>query len=102
MQQKKFNNVYEKYLKGTNTKVYFSIIPDKNYYLIGEDENYLSLDYEKLVTQITEKTSYMKYIDIFRELSIESYYIINSAHSEPVLHITKPTLKSSIPSHKTL
>ena len=79
---KKFNNVYEKYLKGTNTKVYFSIIPDKNYYLIGEDENYLSLDYEKLVTQITEKTSYMKYIDIFPELSIESYYKTDSHWSQ--------------------
>lgn len=33
-------------------------------------------------------------------LSIESYYIVNAAHSEPILHITKPTLKSSIPSHK--
>ncbi len=79
---KKFNNVYEKYLKGTNTKVYFSIIPDKNYYLIGEDENYLSLDYKKLVTKITEKTSYMKYIDIFSELSIESYYKTDSHWSQ--------------------
>ena len=71
---KKFNNVYEKYLKDTNTNIYFSIIPDKNYYLIGEDENYLSLDYNKLVTDITEKTNYMKYIDIFPLLSIEDYY----------------------------
>ncbi len=79
---KKFNNVYEKYLKDTNTKVYFSVIPDKSYYLIGEDENYLSLDYEKLVTDITEKTSFMKYIDIFSELSIESYYKTDSHWSQ--------------------
>lgn len=87
---KKFNNVYKKYLKDTNTKLYFSIIPDKNYYLIGEDENYLSLDYEKLVTQITGKTSYMKYIDIFPELSIESYYKTDSHwRQEKILPVAK-------------
>jgi RNA polymerase sigma factor (sigma-70 family) len=75
---KKFKYVYDKYLNGTSTNVYFSIIPDKNYYLIGEDENYLSLDYEKLVTDITSKTDYMKYIDIFSELSIDSYYKTDS------------------------
>lgn len=87
---KKFNNVYEKYLKDTNTKVYFSIIPDKNYYLIGADKNYLSLDYEKLVTRITEKTSYMNYIDIFSELSIESYYKTDSHwRQEKILPVAK-------------
>ncbi len=75
---KKFNNVYEKYLKGTNTNIYFSVIPDKNYYLIENDASYLSLDYEKLVTNITAKTSYMEYIDIFGELSIDSYYKTDS------------------------
>lgn len=75
---KKFKNVYDKYLKNTNTNVYFSIIPDKNYYLIGEDNNYLSLDYEKLVVDIKAQTSFMNYIDIFSELSIDSYYKTDS------------------------
>ena len=87
---KKLNNVYEKYLKDTNTNVYFSIIPDKNYYLIGKDENYLSLDYEKLVTDITKKTSCMKYIDIFSELSIDSYYKTDSHWTqEKILPVAK-------------
>ena len=47
------NRVYEKYLKEANANVYVSVVPDKNYYLISEDENYLSLDYNKLVTDIT-------------------------------------------------
>ncbi len=86
----KFKNVYDKYLKDRNTNVYFSIIPDKNYYLIGEDENYLSLDYEKMVTNITEKTSYMKYIDIFSELNIDSYYKTDSHwRQEKILPIAK-------------
>ncbi|MBE6748604.1 MAG: hypothetical protein E7557_05145 [Ruminococcaceae bacterium] len=87
---KKFKNVYDKYLKDTNTNVYFSIIPDKNYYLIGDDSNYLSLDYEKLVTNITSKTSYMKYIDIFSELSIDSYYKTDSHwRQEKILPVAK-------------
>ncbi len=87
---KKFKFVYDKYLKDTNANVYFSIIPDKNYYLIGEDKNYLSLDYEKLVTSITEKTSYMKYIDIFSELSIDSFYKTDSHwRQEKILPVAK-------------
>ena len=87
---KKFSFVYDKYLKDTNTNVYFSIIPDKNYYLISEDTNYLSLDYEKLVSSITEKTSYMKYIDIFSELSIDSYYKTDSHwRQEKILPVAK-------------
>ena len=86
----KFGFVYDKYLKDTNTNVYFSIIPDKNYYLLGDDENYLSLDYEKLVTDITEKTSYMKYIDIFSELSVDSYYKTDSHwRQEKILPVAK-------------
>ncbi len=86
----KFKNVYDKYLKDTNTNVYFSIIPDKNYYLISEDENYLSLDYNKLVTDITHKTSYMKYIDIFSELTIDSYYKTDSHwRQEKILPVAK-------------
>lgn len=86
----KFKNVYDKYLKDTNTNIYFSIIPDKNYYLIAEDENYLSLDYNKLVTGITEKTSYMKYIDIFSELTIDSYYKTDSHwRQEKILPVAK-------------
>ena len=40
---KKFNVVYESYLKGTNTNIYFSVIPDKNYYLIENDVSTLTI-----------------------------------------------------------
>ena len=75
---KKIEGIYNMYLKDTDTNVYFSIIPDKNYYLIADDNDYLSLDYNELVTDITSKTDYMTYIDIFSELSIESYYKTDS------------------------
>lgn len=69
----KFSFIYEKYLSDKNTNVYFSIVPDKNYYL-AEKNGYLSLDYEKLISYMIEKTDYMTYIDITDKLSIDDYY----------------------------
>ncbi len=69
----KFSFIYEKYLADKNADVYFSIVPDKNYFL-AEKNGYLSLDYDELVSYMKEKTSYMTYIDIFDKLSIDDYY----------------------------
>ncbi len=69
----KFLYIYEKYIEETESDVYFSIVPDKNYFL-AEKNGYLALDYEKLVSYMKEKTSYMTYIDIFDKLSVDDYY----------------------------
>lgn len=69
----KFSFIYEKYLSGNNTNVYFSIVPDKNYFL-AEKNGYLALDYEKLISYMREKTDYMTYIDITDKLSLDDYY----------------------------
>jgi len=42
----KIANVYNKYLKNKNMNIYYSIIPDKNYYL--ENDDHLKLDYDKI------------------------------------------------------
>lgn len=69
----KFLYIYEKYIEGTESEVYFSIVPDKNYFL-AEENGYLSLDYDELVSYMKEKTSYMTYIDIIDKLSADDYY----------------------------
>ena len=69
----RFQYVYEKYLKGTDTKSYISIIPDKNYFLAKEN-GYLSVDYEKMISLLKENTGFLKYIDITNELDISDYY----------------------------
>ena len=69
----RFGYVYEKYLKETNTKNYFSIIPDKNYFL-GTENGYLSIDYDKMISLLRENTDFLKYIDITKELEIEDFY----------------------------
>lgn len=65
-----FLKIYDRYLKGTNTQVYISVIPDKNYYL----KSTLSMDYDAFMQRIKEKTSYMTYIDICDQLSLDDFY----------------------------
>ena len=68
--KKKINNVYNNYLKDMN--VYFSIIPDKNYFL---PDNYLKLDYEKMFNMVSNGLNNMKYIDITDSLTLDDYYL---------------------------
>lgn len=69
----KFRYVYEKYLKETDTKQYLTVIPDKNYFL-AEENGYPSVDYNKMLSIIREKTEFLQYIDITEELEIQDYY----------------------------
>jgi DHHW protein len=66
----KINLLYNKYLKGMN--VYYSIIPDKNYYL--SDDSHLAIDYKYLIDYLNSNLSHMEYIDITKPLNLESYY----------------------------
>jgi len=66
----KINEVYEKYLKEMN--VYYSIIPDKNYYLQNDD--HLKLDYDKIHEIMGNELSELKYIDIRKGLDLDDYY----------------------------
>ncbi len=85
---KKFKAVCEKYFKDTNVKTYFSVIPDKNYYLI--DGDYLSIDYEKMLSQIQEETRFMEYIDIKDLLTLESFYKTDTHwRQEKILPVAK-------------
>ncbi|PWL49820.1 MAG: hypothetical protein DBY36_07350 [Clostridiales bacterium] len=67
----KLNSLYDKYLSGMN--VYFSIIPDKNYFA-AESNGYPSLDYEQLEALMLDNVKNMTYIDLFSALSLSDYY----------------------------
>lgn len=70
---KKFQEIYTRYLKDSDCKVYFSIIPDKNCFF-AKEYGYPLMDYEELVFIMQEENKDMTYIDIFDKLSRESYY----------------------------
>ena len=65
----KIKNIYDKYLSGK--KVYFSIIPEKNYYL---NDDHLLMDYSKIEEIMQENLNEFEYIRIFDELNLEDYY----------------------------
>lgn len=68
-----FRKLYDTYMVDTEVKLYFSIVPDKNYFL-AEENGQLALDYETLVSYMRNETDYMTYIDITELLSSEDYY----------------------------
>lgn len=69
----RFLHIYEKYLEGQEVNLYLSVIPDKNFFLAGEN-GYPTMDYGAFVAYLQESTDYMQYIDIFDCLELEDYY----------------------------
>ncbi len=68
----RFNKLYNNLLSDMN--VYYSIIPDKNYFL-AEKNGYPAIDYEKFESLfVNGMDKNMTYIDIFDKLSIDDYY----------------------------
>lgn len=65
------NKINEMYLKDSQCKIYFSIIPDKNYFLA---DDYLKIDYDIYNDTVKNGLSFANYIDIYGELSLEDYY----------------------------
>ena len=68
----RLNALYARYLQDMN--VYFTIVPDKNYYL-PDDGSYLIMDYEELeATMLKYMPAGVEYIDMFDVLAPENYY----------------------------
>lgn len=70
---RKFNSVYDTYIKDSDANVYLALIPDKNYFL-AKESGHLSIDYEMLYAHMQDNLPYMTYIEIADLLSIEDYY----------------------------
>ena len=70
----KVNALYENYLKDTGCNIYYSIVPDKNYFL-AEKNGYPAYDYNYVYSQINAGLSDdIKEIIIRDKLTIDDYY----------------------------
>ena len=69
----RMENIYQLYLKEQGSKCYFSIVPDKNYFL-AKEEGYLHLNYDDLFSYMREAVEFAEYVDITPFLSLEDYY----------------------------
>ena len=68
-----WNNIYNKYLAGKADKVILSVIPDKNYFM-AEQNGYLSLDYDEMISMLKESCPGFEYVDVFGELALDDFY----------------------------
>ena len=85
----KLDSIYQTYLSDTDVNIYYSLIPDKNYFL-AEKNGYLAIDYEKLYQQMAQNLSYMTYIDITDLLTIEDFYYTDTHwKQESILDVAK-------------
>ncbi len=85
----KINSIKDTYIT-ENNNVYFTIVPDKNYFVSGEN---LRIDYDQMVNLMKDGLSYAKYIDIFDELELSDYYITDSHwRQEKIVDVAKKIL----------
>ena len=66
---KKITDIKNKYL--ANNKIYFSIVPDKNYFV---DKDNLKLDYNKMEDMLKADLTFAEYIKINDLLELSDYY----------------------------
>ena len=69
----KFREIYDDYMRGTDDNVYYSVIPDKNYFM-ADKHGYPVMDYDRLVDLMRQGMDFADYIDIFPALSLDDYY----------------------------
>ncbi len=69
----KIEALYTSYIEGTDCKTYYSIIPDKNYFL-AEKNGYPAFDYNELFNTVDGELGFMTKIDIKDLLSVDDYY----------------------------
>lgn len=93
----KINQIYDKYLQNMN--VYYSIIPDKNYFL-ASDNGYLSIDYNTMAQLMNDNISELKYINLYESLSIGDYYRTDIHWSQDKLISTADKILQEIGNEK--
>lgn len=76
-----WKSIYDKHFANTDAKVYYSVVPDKNYFM-AEANGYPAMDYEAMIAQLNSGIDYMTYINIMDCLEIGDYYTTDSHWSQ--------------------
>ena len=76
-----WKSIYDKHFANTDAKVYYSVVPDKNYFM-AEANGYLAMDYDAMIAQLNQGIDYMTYINIMDCLEIGDYYKTDSHWSQ--------------------
>jgi len=73
---KKFNKLYDLYLKDNCDNILFTVVPDKGYYL-AEENGYLAMDYDH-ITDTMAQLDWAQHIDIRDLLTAQDYYFTDT------------------------
>lgn len=68
-----FNSVYQNLLSGKTDKIYFTLIPDKGWYL-----DHPTTDLNVMEQALLEQIDWAEYVDIKDSLTIEDYYFTDT------------------------
>ena len=69
----RFNHLYEKYLTGSEGRIFLTVVPDKGYYL-GESSGHLTMDYKAMFAAMERGMPWAEFVDITDALDAEDYY----------------------------
>ena len=92
---KVFNSVCDRYFAEGDYNLYFSVIPDKGYFL-QEQAKQLPLDYETLVDSLRAQIPQLSYIDIFDTLQLTNFYKTDTHWRQETLTDCADTLLSAM------
>lgn len=87
--------VYNQHVKNKTDRVYFALIPDKNYYFAPEAGR-LHFDWDELNALISENVGYAEKIDITETLSKDSYYLTDTHWSQDKIIGTANKIAASL------
>ncbi len=94
-----FTTIYQQYLSDCEGTIYFSIIPDKNHYLMEANTTPV-LPYEEMEAYFIDALPFAEFISIEEHLSAESYYRTDTHwRQETLLPVADALLSSMVPSH---
>lgn len=82
------DGIYKTYLENTQCKLYYSVVPDKGYYLSG----YPAMDYDRLFSRLEEGLSWAAPIDITGTLALSSFYRTDTHWRQETLEETARVL----------
>lgn len=88
--------LYDSYLANTDCRLYYCIIPDKNYYLQLSDPSYPTLDYNAMDMQLHELLDFASPIDIRSDLSLSSFYLTDTHWKQESLLPAAETILSAM------
>lgn len=91
----RFRYLYETLMAGTDTHVYFSVIPDKNHFL-AEANGYPAYDEQALAEKLAGELEFADYIDLFGSLSLDNYYRTDSHWRQETLLPAAHTLAEAM------